>query len=780
MVSEVTYEYGDVIHSVKFANICQRYVILRCFEPVAAAVFAADYRLLSTLRLRLFVLLLFALPLASSAIATVMAQSFQVSPPDAFTFTKPNEWPKWIRRFERFRLVSALNEKPGAVQVNALIYAMGAEADDIMACFGLTTEERDQYVIVKAKFDSQFVIRRNAIFERAKFNRRCQEEGELVDSCITALLCLAEYCEYGALNDEMIRDRIVVGIRNSALSLKVQLDANLTLKRTIDMARQNEAAKRGQASMRNLSSPKTNVDFVRTKKSFKPPPPPKQRGAMKPQSSQATVTRKYDFCGRSAHQKAVCPAREATCFKCRKVGHFGVVCRSTRSVDVVGKRAEPDVAFIGEVKKGDQPWTSTVIMEVMGTRHRTGVCLKLDTGADVTVISAGDYRRAGSPRLEGAAKTLVGADNCALHTKGKFTGKLSRDGTVVEEDIFVIGGQRRSLLSRRACEALNIVRRVAVDSVETADFYQRENPKLVTGLGRLQGDYTIKLRTDATPFALSTPRRVSIPLLGVVEKEIERMEDLHVIRRVDTPTDWCAGMVVVAKHKAVPSSSGGTTHAIRICVDLTNLNESVLREKHDLPSVDQTLGRLAGAKVFTKLDANSGFRQIPLARASQELTTCITPFGRHCFKRLPFGITSAPEHFQKRMNAILERLPGVLCMMDDIIIFGASSEQHDERVRAVSRRLEDNGVTLNIAKGEFAKSSITYLGHVVTADGIKADPAKVQAVKEMPQPSDVSDIRRFLGMANQLGKFSSNLATVTQPLRDLLLKSQQWTWGPSQ
>ena len=111
------------------------------------------------------------------------------------------------------------------MQVNALIYAMGDEADDIMAGFSLMTEERDQYVIVKAKFDSHFVIRQNEIFERAKFNRRCQEEGEMVDRFITARFCLAEYCEYGALNEEMIRD----------LSLKHQLDANLTLKRAIDM-----------------------------------------------------------------------------------------------------------------------------------------------------------------------------------------------------------------------------------------------------------------------------------------------------------------------------------------------------------------------------------------------------------------------------------------------------------------------------------------------------------------------------------------------------------------
>ena len=96
-----------------------------------------------------------------------IAQSFQVAPPDSFVFTKPNEWPKWIRRFERFRLASRLNGKPDAKQVNALVYAMGDEADDIMTGFGIIEEEREVYQSVKNKFDEHFVIRRNTIFERA-------------------------------------------------------------------------------------------------------------------------------------------------------------------------------------------------------------------------------------------------------------------------------------------------------------------------------------------------------------------------------------------------------------------------------------------------------------------------------------------------------------------------------------------------------------------------------------------------------------------------------------
>ena len=292
------------------------------------------------------------------------------------------------------------------------------------------------------------------------------------------------------------------------------------------------------------------------------------------------------------------------------------------------------------------------------------------------------------------------------------------------------------------------------------------------------GDYGIHLREDAVQFVLSMQRRVSIPLMDAVKRELQSMEDLQVIRCVDTPTDWCAGMVVVAKPIVVYSSVEGEekeAHNVRICVDLTKLNESVVREKRELRSVDQTLGRLAGAKGFTKLDANSGFWQIPLAPSSQELT-----IWQILLSTFAIWDNISPEHFQKRMLQVLEDLPGLLCMMDDIIIFGESSEEYVARARAVFRRLEYSGVTHNFEKCEFAKSSITYLGHVVSADGIRADPSKVRVIKQMQQPKDVSDIRRLLDIANQLGKFIPNLPTLIQPLRELQQKMNQWTWGLSQ
>ena len=165
---------------------------------------------------------------------------------------------------------------------------------------------------------------------------------------------------------------------------------------------------------------------------------------------------------------------------------------------------------------------------------------------------------------------------------------------------------------------------VQTETTENQSWLQRF-PKVFSGLGNLSGDYTIQLRSDARPHAIFTPRHIPFPLRQQVADELNRMEKAGVISKVSQPTPWCAGMVVI------PKKNG----KVRICVDLKPLNHSVLREVHPLPKVDETLARLSGAKIFSKLDANSGFWQIPLSPSSRLLTTFITPMGRYCFNKLP-------------------------------------------------------------------------------------------------------------------------------------------------
>lgn len=231
-----------------------------------------------------------------------------------------------------------------------------------------------------------------------------------------------------------------------------------------------------------------------------------------------------------------------------------------------------------------------------------------------------------------------------LEVCGRFTAHVTRKGVESKQEIYVVRNLSRALLGRPAIQALNVA--VLIEPVQ-GDYVVEQFPELFKGLGKLKDSYKIKLREGATPFALTTPRRVPIPLLPKVKEELQRMESMGVITRIDEPTEWCAGMVVMPKR-------GGK---VRICVDLTKLNESVCRERHILPSVEQTLAQIGGAKHFTKLDANSGYWQVELDPESAKLTTFITPFGRFCFNRLPFGITSAPKHFQQRMTEILGDIP---------------------------------------------------------------------------------------------------------------------------
>ena len=180
-----------------------------------------------------------------------------------------------------------------------------------------------------------------------------------------------------------------------------------------------------------------------------------------------------------------------------------------------------------------------------------------------------------------------------------------------------------------------------------------------------------------------------------------------------------------------------------VSVDLKRLNRGVQREVRPLPKVDETLAQLTGATIFSKLDANSGFWQIPLSPESRPLTTFITPFGRFCFNKLPFGISSAPEHFQRRMSSILQGMDGVVCQMDDILVFGRTTTEHDNRLTAVLTRIQAAGVTLNREKCSFGQSKLKFLGHIIDKNGVSADPEKVTAITQMKAPSSVSELRRF-------------------------------------
>ena len=392
--------------------------------------------------------------------------------------------------------------------------------------------------------------------------------------------------------------------------------------------------------------------------------------------------------------------------------------------------------------------------------------MKVDSGAAVSAIPK-HLADLLNLQLLPAGKELFGAGNAKLRAVGKAQVELSYSDRVYIDTVYVIEDLVTPLLGKPALSGLQVI--TFVGEIVSKQEWTTKFPKLFTGLGSMDTEVKIELREGATPYCQSIPRRVAAARRKPMLEELRRMEKLGVIQKVEGPTEWCAPSIVVPKKN----------NKIRLCVDFTKLNEAVKRSYHPLPATDELLAQLGGSKVFSKLDANSGYWQMKLSKESQALTTFITPFGRYLCCRLPFGISIAPEIFSREMQRILEGIEGIVCQMDDILIHSEDEVSHKAKIEEGLNRLCSAGVTLNVEKCEFFQSRITFLGHVVDAQGIHADPEKIRAIQEFPPPRKVKDLKRFFGMVNYLGKFSPSLASDSVQLRQLLKKENKdnWTWN---
>ena len=435
------------------------------------------------------------------------------------------------------------------------------------------------------------------------------------------------------------------------------MDPNLTLKTAKESIRHREAVHEQQQTLKNITD--GNLDAIRPHRPLNPGDNRRRNRAntsdrrdqqrenrrhTKPRPNQTQLDGKScTRCSRERHPRDKCPAKDVQCHNCQRKGHYSAQC-FRRTVSTVQDGDTLDSAFLDTVStQRSNAWFSTI--SVNGRK----LPFKLDTGAEVTAVSKATWQEIGKPLLQPLDKKLFGPACQPLEVLGHFLGHLTYQGREARHQVFIVNHLKTNLLGLLSISALHLAARVNSTTcyvTTTEEIIKRKFPKVFTGLGNLGDEYDIKLRPDAKPYSLFTPRHVPLPLHPKVMEELDRMEREGVISKVREPTPWCAGIVVVLK-------KSGNVH---ICVDLKPLNESVLREVHPLPMVDDTLAYLAGARVFSKLDANSGFWQIPLSQSSRLLTTFITPTGRYCFNKLPFGISSAPEHFQRRMSELLEGL----------------------------------------------------------------------------------------------------------------------------
>jgi len=338
---------------------------------------------------------------------------------------------------------------------------------------------------------------------------------------------------------------------------------------------------------------------------------------------------------------------------------------------------------------------------------------RIDTGADVSAISVEELEKFGLAHkdIKPTNKKLIGPGSERLKCIGYIQAKSTWGQYSLEELLYVCKDLKRALLGKPAIRNLNILHMEKpktvtcgtvennedIAEVEINDPIVQKYPEVFEGLGKMKGDpIHIKLKEGTVPYQISTPRHIAILLRTKVIKELNRMYKKYgVIRNVDKPTAWCHPIVVVLK----PNGE------VRICIDLTKLNNGIERELYQLESVEETMARLGDECVYmSKVDANAGYWKLPLDEESQLLTTFITPIGRFCCTTGPFGLSSMQEIFNKRMDTIIEGLEGVAKSTDDFLIYAKTEEEHNQRLEKLLDKLKEYNVTLNKEKCVFKKT----------------------------------------------------------------------------
>lgn len=233
---------------------------------------------------------------------------------------------------------------------------------------------------------------------------------------------------------------------------------------------------------------------------------------------------------------------------------------------------------------------------------------------------------------------------------------------------------------------------------------------------------------------------------------------MDIIEPVNHPSSWVSPVVPVLKE-------GGD---IRLCVDMRSANRAILRENHPLPTMAQLIPKFRKATVFSKLDVKNAFHQVEIKENCRDITTFISGKGLFRYKRLMFGISCAPEHYQKVMERILLSCDGVVNFIDDIVVFGSTDEEHNRNLKQVLKVLQDNNVLLNKQKCIYNAKSIEFLGHILSPNGIRPLNKYVDAIKSFREPKTVSEVQSFLGLVNYIGKWIPDLATLTDPIRKIL------------
>ena len=690
------------------------------------------------------------------------------------------EWSRFKQHCE-FSFKGPLANKTEPEKVAYLMTFIGDKGREVYETFtwtpaaGNVPAENDTLAGVYKKYADYVKPKKNQIRATVNFSRRRQEPNERFDDFVTALRILVKDCGYGTMENRMLRDAIVLRSRHPTVMEKCfDKGEELTLDMAINIGRNYETLQESIRVVGIDEDKKVNAvrNFKKPQKSYKKA----QKKSAKPKTE---TSNECGRCGYDTSHKS-CPAIGSVCNFCKKKDHFAKKCifktnkKKGRGAHAIDEEEGENDDRSSDSDEGGYAHLVHTVHQVKGDNRNEwwetlkigdrNVMTQLDTGAPKSFMSAKTYYTMDDkPPLRPTKSVYHSYTQHPIPLLGTAVFPVKWKDNVTEVMFNVTEQDQSPLLSGSACQDLGLIQRIHKIDREIDNY-----PELHKATGCLPGIYSLKVDPTVEPVVHAPRRQPHALRKRIVDKLKEMEKDGHIIK-VTEPTDWVNSMVVVVK-----------PDKIRICLDPRDLNKAVKREHYPSPTVEDIVSSIPDAKVFSVGDAKSGFLQNELDYESSLLTTFNTPIGRYRWLRLPFGIKSAPETFQRIMDNMLEDIEGAYAVMDDILIAGKDRKHHDEILEKVIRRATEWNLKLNLGKCQIRKSSVKYMGHVVSRDGLKVDPEKVRAMREMPEPKSKEDILRFLGFVQYIAKFIPGLSEVDGPLRELTRKDIDFIWEEPQ
>ncbi|XP_055623545.1 uncharacterized protein K02A2.6-like [Toxorhynchites rutilus septentrionalis] len=479
------------------------------------------------------------------------------------------------------------------------------------------------------------------------------------------------------------------------------------------------------------------------------------------------------YCG-MMHYTRDCKYKTHQCSECRHYGHKEGYCasskksrrrqthRNMRNVTVETKTVKVSVNSV----RGRRKFVSVEINSVP-------VRLQFDSASDISVISTETWKHLGEPPVRTSSVTAKTASGDPLQLLSEFDCSVMINGVtkvctvfVVAQDLHILG---LDLVETFQLDTLpmNVLCRQVSDSRSYADRLKQTYPSVFsTSLGYCT-KVTIKLDLKPGQNPVFRPKRpVAYAMYQAVDEELDRLERLKIIEPIDY-SEWAAPIVVVRK------ANGN----IRICGDYsTGLNNALQPHQYPLPLPQDIFIKLAHCKIFSIIDMSESYLQVGVDESSSMLLTINTHRGLYKVNRLAPGVKAAPGAFQQLVDTMLTGLKHTSGYIDDIVVGGETEEEHWTNLNALFQRLQEFGFTVRIEKCSFGRQQIKYLGHLLDQHGVRPDPAKIDAITRMPAPTNVSEVRSFLGAINFYGKFVQNMRALRHPLDELLKAGVKFDW----